>query len=111
MAFWLSILATIGTFLIPLSRKVRSSALFGWFIQFLSIGSFSLLRQEFFPDWQEPDWSNSLVWTLVAWLFLLAHKTSLSSYTASFKAFDAELPQHNDGVVFVHALIIANASA
>ncbi len=71
LLFWLAILSAVGMLVIPLSHPSRGAAVFGWFIQWLAAGVFKGLRREYFPSWQEPEWSYGLVWVLATWLFFI----------------------------------------
>ena len=69
--FWLGILSVFGTLLIPLAAYTRANALLGWFCQLLGVGSFPYLRVEYFPSWQEPSWTHSIIWVVVSWGILI----------------------------------------
>lgn len=71
LLFCLSILATIGTLLLPTMAASRGQAVWSWVSNLLAGGAIDLLIKEYYPSWVEPQWRSGIVWSLIAWTFLI----------------------------------------
>lgn len=68
--FYLSVLATIGTLLLPVLSASRGPAVWSWGINFLAGGVITLVIKQHYPSWVEPQWHSGIVWRLIAWTLL-----------------------------------------
>lgn len=70
--FWLNVLFTIGTLVIPMMKATRASACFSCISQLLAAACSMAILHEWYPGFSLPDWRESMAWTLVSWLLLIS---------------------------------------